>query len=145
MSEAFPAIFVAIAGGLAIGLQTLFSGALGHRLGIMESVFIVHVGGLALAGLILLFMRGGNLIAWRNVPWYVLSAGFIGVAIVASVSYAVPRLGLAGTLTLTIVSQLTIGAVLDHFGWLGAVQHSLDPPRVIGMLIMFTGTWLLLR
>jgi len=145
MSEVVPAIFVAIVGGMAIGLQTLFSGVLGHRVGIMESVFIVHIGGLALAGLILLLMRGGNLIAWRNVPWYVLSAGFIGVAIVASVSYAVPRLGLANTLTLAIISQLTLGAILDHFGWLGAVQHPLDPPRVIGMLIMFAGTWLLLR
>ena len=145
MSEALPAVVVAVAGGMAIGLQTLFSGALGHRVGIMESVFIVHVGGLFLAGIILLFMRGGNLIAWRNVPWYVLGAGFIGVAIIASVSYAVPRLGLANTLTLAIISQLTLGAILDHFGWLGAVQHPLDPPRVIGMLIMFAGTWLLLR
>lgn len=139
------AVVVALAGGAAICMQSLFSGTLGERIGVIECVFVIHAGGLALAALLLLGARGGDLSAWRSVPWYVLCAGFLGVGIVAAVSYTVPRLGLAGALTLTIVAQLLLGAVLDHFGWLGAVPRAFDGSRAVGMGILFLGTWLMLR
>ena len=138
-------IMIAVGGGAAISFQSLFSGVIGEKLGIIESVFIVHLGGLLLAGTLLLVIGGGNMASWRSVPWYALCAGFVGVAIVASISYAVPRLGLATTLTVTIVAQLVMGAIIDHFGLLGATHHSLDLSRIVGMLILFVGTWLIIR
>ena len=131
--------------GSAISLQSLFSGTIGSRVGVMESAFIIHLGGLLLAGLIVVGMRGGNLSAWRDVPWYVYSAGFLGVLIVASYSFAVPRLGLAASLTLAIVVQLILGAVLDHFGVLGAAQRSFDLWRGAGIAVLLAGTWLILK
>jgi len=145
MNALFLVIMIAASGGAAISFQSLFSGVIGEKLGIIESVFIVHLGGLLLAGLLLLVAGGGSIASWRSVPWYALGAGFIGVAIVASISYAVPRLGLATTLTVTVVSQLIIGAIIDHLGLLGATHHPLDLARVIGMLILFVGTWLVIR
>ena len=131
--------------GSAISFQSLFSGTLGSRVGVMESAFIIHLGGLLLAGLILVGMRGGNLGAWRAVPWYVLSAGLLGVLIVGGYSFAVPKLGLAASLTLAIVVQLILGAVLDHFGILGAAQRSFDLWRGAGIVVLLAGTWLILR
>jgi len=145
MLSVLPVVIVALAGGVAISLQSQFSGTIGHRVGVLESTFIVHLGGLLLAGLLILAFRGGNLTAWRSVPWYALSAGFLGVIIVGSVSYAVPRLGLAPTLTLAIVAQLLVGAVLDHFGWLGATSRPLDLPRLVGLAVLCAGTWLVVR
>jgi len=135
---------VALAGGIAISFQSLFSGVIGERVGILGSVFIVHAGGLLLSG-VLLLVRGGDLVGWRNIPWHALTAGFIGVVIVASVSYAVPRLGLASTLTLAIAAQLIVGAMLDHFGLLGAPLRPLGISRLIGMAVLFLGTWLVVR
>lgn len=132
MSSLLPVALISLVGGVAICLQSLFSGGIGARVGVAESTFIV-------------FLRGGNLGAWHSVPWYTLTAGFLGVLIVASVSYAVPRLGLASTLTLAIVAQLVVSAVLDHFGWLGAVPRPLDLARIIGLLVLGAGTWLVIR
>ena len=145
MIVSVPAIVAALAGGAAICLQSLFSGTLGERVGVMGSVFVIHAGGLLLAALFILGTRGGALAAWRSVPWYALCAGFLGVGIVAAVSYTVPRLGLAATLTLTIVAQLVLGAVLDHFGWLGAGPRPFDASRAAGMGVLLVGTWLMLR
>jgi len=138
-------IMIAVGGGVAISVQSLFSGVIGSKLGILESVFIVHLGGLLLASVLLLLIGGGNIAAWRTVPWYALCAGLLGVAIVASISYAVPRLGLATTLTATIVAQLIVGAIIDHFGLLGATHHPLDLSRVLGMIVLSVGTWLIIR
>lgn len=140
-----PAVIIALVGGVVICFQSLFSGVIGARVGVPESVFIVHAGGLLLSAVIMAFLRGGNLGAWNTVPWYTLSAGFLGVVIVGSISYAVPRIGLASTLTVTIAAQLAFGAMLDHFGLLGAVQRTLDLPRMIGLFVLALGTWLVVR
>ncbi len=140
-----PSVLVAVVGGVAIAFQSLFSGVIGTRVGVPESVFIVHAGGMLLAAAIMLALRGGNLGAWNAVPWYTLSAGFLGVVIVGSISYTVPRIGLAPTLTLAIVAQLALGALLDHFGWLGATLRPLDLPRLLGLAILAAGTWLVVR
>jgi len=140
-----PAAAIALIGGVAICFQSLFSGIIGSKVGIFESVFIVHAGGMLLAGMIVAFLRGGNLGVWNTVPWYALTAGFLGVVIVGSISYAVPRIGLASTLTLAIAAQLVFGALLDHFGLLGAMQRAFDPPRIVGLLALAIGTWLVVR
>ena len=144
MNLAAPILLMLVAGA-AISLQSLFSGTIGSRVGVMESVFVVHLGGLLLAAAILLGMRGGNLAAWRVVPWYAYSAGFLGVVIVGAYSYSVSRIGLASAITLAIVVQLILSAVLDHFGVLGAAQRSFDLSRGIGIAVLLVGTWLILR
>ena len=145
MSVALSATLVAVVGGLAIGFQSFSAGILGDRIGVMESVFIIHLGGLILSAIVLLFMWGGNLTAWRSVPWYILVGGLYGVIILATYSFAIPRIGLATTITLAIVAQLILSAILDHYGFLGSVQHSFDVRRLIGMLVLFAGTWLIVR
>ena len=145
MSAVFLVIMVAMAGGAAISFQSLFSGIIGKRLGIVESIFIVHLGGLLLGGFLLLVARGGNISSWRTLPWYSLCAGFLGVVIIGSISYVVPRLGLATTLTITISIQLVLGAIIDHFGLLHAAYHPLDLPRLVGIVILLLGTWLVVR
>ncbi len=140
-----PAVIVALMGGVVICFQSLFSGVIGARVGVPESVFIVHLGGVLLSAVIMLFLRGGNLAVWNTVPWYTLAAGFLGVAIVGTISYAVPRIGLASTLTLTIAAQLAVGAFLDHFGLLGAMQRTFDLPRIAGLVALALGAWLVVR
>lgn len=145
MALSSPAVLIAMIGGVAISLQSLFSGVIGSKVGVAESIFIVHAGGMLLAAVIIAFLRGGNLAAWNTVPWYTFTAGFLGVVIVGSISYTVPRIGLASTLTLAVVAQLVVGAILDHFGLLGAVQRSFDLPRILGLAVLGVGTWLVIR
>jgi len=144
MGFAVPMLVMLVAGS-AITFQSLFSGTLGARLGVMESTFIVHLGGFLLAGVIVSAMGGGNLASWRTVPWYVYTAGFLGVLIVAAYSYAVPKLGLAAAITLSILVQLVLSSVLDHYGALGTVQRAFDVWRGLGVAALMLGTWLILR
>lgn len=138
-------VLLMLAAGSAISIQSLFAGTLGARLSVMESALVIHLGGLLLAALILVGLRTSALTAWRTVPWYVYCAGFLGVLIVGAHSYAVPRLGLAASLTLAIVVQLILGVTLDHFGILDTAQRSFDLWRGLGVGALLVGTWLILR
>jgi transporter family-2 protein len=134
-------IFIGLLGGMAIGLQGPFSSIIGQRMGILESVFIVHAGG-ALAALIpLLFLAGGNLGSWQSLPWYVLLSGILGFAVVASMAYMIPHIGAAPAVVLIVAGQLFIGSLLDHFGLFGLSLKPLDLQRVGGLLMVAAGVW----
>ena len=145
MTTSWIAAFIALAAGAAISVQSSLSGLIGRRVGVLEASFLIHFSGLLVASALMFALQGGNLASWRTVPWYALGAGALGVGIVAAISFTVPRLGLATTLTLTIVAQLLLGAILDHVGWLGAGPRPLDATRAIGIGILLVGTWLVVR
>lgn len=135
-------IFIGLLGGMAVGIQAPLSSMLSQRLGVMESIFIVHLGG-AIAVLIpLLIYGGGKLGNWRNVPWYALCAGVFGLVAIFSMSYMIPRIGIATALIILLSGQLLIGTVLDHFGLLGATVRPLDLTRIFGLAIVLIGVWL---
>lgn len=68
MDAVFLIILVGLVGGVAVGLQSPMASMITQRLGLFESVFIVHLGG-ALIALIPLILYGSRLREWRSVPW----------------------------------------------------------------------------
>ena len=138
-------IFLAAFGGIAGTLQAHFMGVMDQNIGTVESMFITYGGGGLIIGLVMLFVGGGNLGGWHNVPWYALSAGILGLVVVGILGFTAPRIGLVPVLTLFVASQFIVGAILDHFGLLGAEVRSLDLSRVSGLGVILFGIWLVIR
>lgn len=138
-------IIVAVMGGIAVVLQSQFVGLLDQGVGSIESVFITYVSGAVLIGLIMLLLGGGNLGAWKSVPWYALTAGVVGLVIIGTLSYSVPRLGLVTAFTVIVATQFIGGALVDHFGLFGAAIHPLNGSKLAGILVLLTGVWLIIR
>jgi len=145
MQTLIPIIFIGVLSGVAVGLQSPLASMITQRLGMMESIFIIHLGGALLILVPLLFLRGGNLGNWRSLPWYALGAGALGLVVVGGVSFMIPRVGVAAAITLIIAGQLVLSAVLDHYGLLGVDVRHLNLPRVLGLLLVFFGAWLTVR
>lgn len=145
MQTLVPIILIGLLSGVAVGLQSPLASMITQRLGMVESIFIVHLGGTLLILIPLLFIRGGNLGDWRSLPWYALVAGTMGVVVVAGVSFMIPRVGVAAAITLIIAGQLVLSAVLDHYGLLGVEVRHLNLQRVFGLLLVFFGAWLTVR
>jgi len=138
-------IFIGLAGGVAVGLQSPLASMISQRVGILESVFIVHLGGALVALIPLLFYSGGKLAQWRSVPWYALVAGVFGLVVIGAISYMIPRVGVAASITAIVAGQLLVGTILDHFGLLGAAERSLDPTRLLGLAVVLAGVWLTMK
>jgi transporter family-2 protein len=135
---------IAVVGGTAVAVQAQFTGTL-RQLGTLESVFVTYGLGGLVVGAAMAVARGGNLAAWRTVPWYAYTTGLLGLVIIASLTLSVSRLGLVPGLVLITVVQFAVGAVLQHFGLLGALARPIDAGRVIGLLLLLGGTWLVVR
>jgi len=137
-------ILIGLTGGVAVGLQSPMASMLSQRLGVFESVFIVHIGG-ALIALVPLLIYGSKLAQWRSVPWYTLGAGIFGLIVIASISYMIPRVGVAASITTVVAGQLLVGTILDQYGWLGAAIKPLDVTRIIGLAVVLVGVWLTVK
>jgi len=145
MDTIFLIILIGLIGGVAVGLQSPLASMISQQLGIFESVFIVHLGGALIALIPLLYLGGGKLSQWRSVPWYALAAGVFGLVVIASISYMIPRIGIAAAITTIVAGQLLVGTILDHFGLLGAAEKSLEPTRIFGLLVVLAGVWLTVK
>ncbi|MDJ0986935.1 MAG: DMT family transporter [Desulfobacterales bacterium] len=138
-------IGIAVMAGVAVTLQAQFMGLLDRSLGTLTGVFITYAGGGFVIAMLMAALRGGNLKSWQSVPWYAFSAGVLGLVIVGSIGYVVPRLGVAKGFTLIVASQFLIAALIDHFGFLGAAVRPMDLTRSLGLCCMLLGVWLVVK
>jgi bacterial/archaeal transporter family-2 protein len=136
---------IAAVGGIVTAFQAHFMGILDKRVGTLESVFITYFSGGVLIGLIMLVQRGGNLASGEGVPWYAYTAGVLGLIIVGTLAFSVPRLGLVAAFTVFIAAQVLTGVLVDHFGLMGAALRPLTLARAAGVVVMLAGVWLILR
>lgn len=135
---------LAIVGGIAVTLQGQFMGLMEQALGTLPSVFITYVSG-GLVIVIIALIRGVSLGNLRQVPWYAFGAGLLGLVIVGTIGFVVPRLGVAGGFVLIVATQFVLAALIDHFGWFSAMVRPIDFPRFLGLVIMMVGVWLTIR
>ncbi len=79
----------------------------------------------------------------RVAPWAIL-AGALVIAAVAGIGYAVPRIGvLAGNMAI-VFGQIVLAAVIDTVGLGGYERIPLSLARLMGLLLMSLGTYLVL-
>ena len=145
MAALFPIILIGLMGGVAIGLQGPFSSIIGQRLGILEAVFIIHLGGAIAALIPLVIVGGGKLGGWQSLPWYLLGGGVLGLVVVAAISYMIPHIGAAPAMVLIVAGQLLTASLLDHFGLFGLSVKPIDLQKAAGLVVVFTGVWLTVR
>jgi transporter family-2 protein len=135
---------LALVAGVSAGLQGPLAGVLGRHVGIVGSVFLVHLGGTLAAGALLAgqLHRLGGLGA---TPWYALGAGLLGLPLIGALAICIPRLGAAQTLTVVILGQLVMAVTIDHFGVMVDQARAFDSSRLLGGALLLAGTWLVMR
>ncbi len=141
----FTVLLVAVIGGVAITIQGQFMGVMDQRLGTKESVFLTYAIGGLIISLFLWATRFGNLREMREVPWYAYTSGLLGLVIVGSISYAVPRLGVSRAFTVLVAAQFVVAVVIDHYGLFSAAVQPVTSPRLLGLALISVGVWLVVR
>lgn len=135
-----------LAGGL-VAMQAPINGRLGIATGAVQAAFFSFVvGGVALAFFAAAFSGGfSGLSAVRSLPPVYLLGGLCGAVYVVTALTAVKTLGAGGVTVATIAGQLTLSLLIDHFGWLGVERNPVTVTRLLGVLVLATGVWLVVR
>ena len=75
----------------------------------------------------------------KEVPFWLLTAGMMGGALVFGIAWAMPQLGAGTAFVLMIAGQVVSGMVFSHFGLLGSPVEPISIIKVIGVILLVTG------
>jgi bacterial/archaeal transporter family-2 protein len=137
-------VLIVLAGTL-VGFQIPLNSLLSSRVGLLEGALVVHLVGAIFAGVALLIFWTGGLAAWRTVPWYGYLGGVFGVMLITVLSFATPKIGVTATLVIFLVSQLIVGAIIGHFGWLETPIKPINLAKLGGFGLLIAGAWLVVK
>lgn len=68
-------------------------------------------------------------------PWWMWFAGLFGVIFMTGNILPLPRLGSLQTVLMPVLGQITMGLLIDQFGWLGNPRHPMTMARVAGLVL----------
>ena len=80
-----------------------------------------------------------------STPFYFFLGGLFVVFYVLSVTWIAPRFGIGNAVAFVLLGQLISMATIDQFGLMGAPQTTLTLPRLMGLLFMAIGVFLVVR
>ena len=134
---------VMLLAGMAIPVMAAMSGGIGVRVG-NPSFATATVFGLAflvcaVAALLTGLPRAEQI---GTVPPWLYLGGLCVAFYGLSITFVGPRFGLANAIFCVLVGQIVCAALIDHFGWFGTQQTSLDSRRLLGMAVMVGGLFL---
>ncbi|MEX1141764.1 MAG: DMT family transporter [Thermoleophilaceae bacterium] len=138
-------LLATIGAGGVVALQAPVNSALGKAVGTFAAAsFTFATGALVLVAIALLFGGGfGEISNVGHLSWYYLTGGILGAAYVTTVLVTVRSLGAGGVTAATIAGQLTISVLIDRAGYLGIDERALTPGRLLGMVLLVAGTFLI--
>ena len=122
-------------------------------------VLTVHLAMNAQVGVIVQNAKMGNAIFWtigaitaiiigltarhadvfnrlKEVPFWLLTAGVMGGALVFGIAWVMPQIGAARGFVLMIAGQVITGLVLSHFGLLGSPVEPISFYKILGALLL---------
>ena len=135
----------ACVGGL-IALQAPINSHLGKATGTFPAALISFlVGTVALLAIVIVTGHLHEMSGIGDVRWHYLLGGVLGAAYVTTVLLTVRTLGAGGVTAATVAGQLTAAMVVDRLGVLGLEKTPITAARVIGVLLLFAGTALVIR
>ena len=141
-------IVAALATGIAIGVQSTLTTRIGSLIGDFKTGVLMNAIGGLIAGLILmvlLIVKGKGF--WQlpgTTLVMLIIGGAIGILIITGVSFSLQKAGVAAGLATLILGQMIVSVIADAKGWGGGAPIPITWPRILGLLVMAAGVYLLL-
>lgn len=137
-------IIFSIIAGMAMSVQGVMNTRLGEGIGNMEANTFVQGTAFALALIVLIFWRQGSFTALGQVNKLYWLGGVLGIVITLTVMLGIKSLGTTLSISIILISQLLIAAVIDAFGLMGSEKIAFGWSKYVGLALM-TGGMLLFK
>ncbi len=136
---------IPVAAGAALTTQFAVNAQLRTVVGgpVVAAAISFFVGMLTLVAVALAVDRHlPEMSAVTSSPWWAWIGGLLGASFVLASIILTPRLGAATTVGLFLAGQMIASIVIDHFGLLRVAVHEATLPRILGLLLVLIGVFL---
>lgn len=132
-------VLFAIISGAAMSIQGVFNTRLSEKIGLYESNTFVQLTAFVVSLVIMLIFGKGNFFSFFSVNKLYLTGGILGVVITVTVMLAIGNLSPAVAISIILISQLAVAAIIDMFGLFGSEQTPFHFSKIIGIVFMILG------
>lgn len=142
----FLLIPLVVLAGMGLAIQTAANTRLGDGLKSPTTAGVVSflVGGTLMLILASLGVLGrAQFSGASSIPWWAWVGGALGAFSVIMSILGLKSGGAGIVVAATVFGQLTMGLVLDHFGWLGVEKSPLNGWRIAGGILLLVGAILI--
>ena len=134
-------VFAGIAITVQSGINSQLRAAIQHPL---MAAFISFVVGTVALGLLLIFSKSAmpGLTQYSSIQWYQYTGGLLGAFVVTVTLISVAQIGAGNMFVLIVAGQLITAMLMDHFGVLGMKENPVNLQKLIGILLVVCGAYL---
>ncbi|MCD8180783.1 MAG: DMT family transporter [Firmicutes bacterium] len=132
-------IIFSIIAGAAMSIQGVMNTRLSDKIGLYESNVIVQGSAFILSLTALLLLGKGSFRAVTGVNKLYLLGGALGIVITVTVMLSMKSLSPAMAVSVILISQLLVAAIIDAFGLMDSPQIPFTWNKYIGMALMIGG------
>ena len=132
-------VFLSIHGGFNTQLSTLLKSPI--QASLIAYIFSALIALVAVFGSM---KQTPSLVQLKSIPTYLYFSGavfsFIGISLYY---YTIPKLGISTMVSIGLIGQIVFSLVADHFGWFDLKVSPLNYKRVLGVIAMILGIFLI--
>ncbi len=129
----------AVIAGAAMSVQGVMNTRLSEKIGLYESNAWVQGTAFILSLLAVWILGKGDFTKLGQTPKYTLLGGALGLVITVTVMLAIGGLSPTIAISTILIAQLTVAALIDAFGWMGAEKVPLHWNQFAGVALMIGG------
>jgi bacterial/archaeal transporter family-2 protein len=134
-------VFIGVAMSVQSGINAQLRSGLNHSL---LAAFLSFLGGFILLGVLLLVVRQPlpQAASFGDIKWYNYTGGLLGAFVVYAVIISVHRIGASNMFVLIVAGQLITAMIMDHFSISGLKENPVTTQKILGILLVIAGAWL---
>ncbi|MDX2426858.1 MAG: DMT family transporter [Cycloclasticus sp.] len=142
----FYAMLMLIA-GIGIPIMGALSGGLGRRLQSPGfAVTILFIVGSVISLIYLFFVEGlPETFPVEHIPIQYYLGGVFIVLYMFSITWVGPKFGIGNAICFVLLGQLISMTVIDHLGLMGSLLYPVSMQRIIGLVLMSAGVFLVVK
>ncbi len=128
----------ALSCGVLLAFITYLNGMLGEITHPVWASFMIHGIGALIAGGCLFFIPK---FSKTKAPLWSYTGGFFGAVVVILSAIAVSsKLGVSGTIALSLLGQILASAIIDHYGFFGLPKRSFSFYKLMEIMTILAGS-----
>lgn len=132
-------VIFSIIAGAAMSFQGVMNTRLGDKIGLYEANAFVQFIAFLLSVIALLIMGNGDIKSITQVDKWYLLGGILAIVITISVMLGIGNLSPTIAISIILISQLAVAALIDAFGILGSEKVIFGWTKFVGLGLMIGG------
>ncbi|MCL2217970.1 MAG: DMT family transporter [Defluviitaleaceae bacterium] len=129
--------FLSLLTGVLVTIMVAVNGRLTGFYGLYSATVMIHIVGLILISLVVLFKRENPFA--KRYSWFLYLGGAIGVVTTVSNNLAFGRISVSALLALGLLGQSISGIIIDQYGLFGMPKHLFTRRKLIGLTLIIAG------